>query len=258
MKTTNRRHFLKVAGISSFALFAGFTNANAQVAPKGAYYEKNDNQIKAKRFAMVIDTRQFDNEKHRAVMNACHVGHNVPTSIPAPQDVKWLWTNNYAASFPDDTGTNTLPQDVQDRKYLLLCNHCANPSCVRVCPANATFKLANGIVTMDYHRCIGCRFCMAACPYGSRSFNFKDPMPELTEINPQYPSRTRGAVEKCTFCVERLEQGKMPYCVEASDGAIVFGDIEDPNSDVRRVLADNFAIRRKPTLGTDPSVYYII
>ncbi len=253
-----RRHFLKVAGISSFALFSGVAGANAQVAPKGASYEKGEQAINAKRFAMVIDTREMDSTTIQAVQDACHTWHNVPTAIPAPQDVKWLWTDKYKACFPDDPSYKTLPQEVQDRQYLLLCNHCANPSCVRVCPTGATYKMDNGIVTMDYHRCIGCRFCMAACPYGSRSFNFEDPKPKLTEINPKYPARTRGAVEKCTFCVERLEQGLMPSCVEASNGAITFGDLEDPDSDVRQVLASNFAIRRKPTYGTDPSVYYII
>lgn len=257
MKTT-RRHFLKVAGISSFALFSGISSAQAQVAPKNAYYEKNQEGIIAKRFAMVIDTRELDNEKIKAITDACHKGHNVPTSIPAPQDVKWIWTDKFPAVFPDDDSIKTLPQEVQDRKYPLLCNHCSNPPCVRVCPTGATYKTEDGIVTMDYHRCIGCRFCMAACPYGSRSFNFRDPKPELETINQEYPSRTRGAVEKCTFCIERLRVGLMPLCVEASEGAITFGDLEDPESDVRQVLANNFAIRRKPTYGTDPSVYYII
>ncbi len=258
MKAT-RRHFLKVAGITSVALLGGVTTANAQVAPEGARYEKNEKAINAARFAMVIDTRAFDSyEKYEKVMKACHINHNVPTSIPAPQDVKWIWPETYTGSFPDDPAIKTLPEDIKNRKILLLCNHCSNPPCVRVCPTGATYKLDNGIVTMDYHRCIGCRFCMAGCPYGSRSFNFQDAEPKLTEINPRYPSRTRGAVEKCTFCVERLEQGLMPYCVDASDGAIVFGDLEDENSEVRQILAENFAVRRKPTLGTDPSVYYII
>ncbi len=253
-----RRHFLKVAGISSFALFSGVTTASAQVAPAGARYESGEKAINAKRFAMVIDTREMDLYTIDAVQKACHTWHNVPTAIPAPREVKWIWPDKYKACFPDDPDYYTLPQEIKDRQYPLLCNHCANPSCVRVCPTGATYKMDNGIVTMDYHRCIGCRFCMAACPYGSRSFNFEDPKPQLEEINPTYPARTRGAVEKCTFCVERLEQGLMPACVEASNGAITFGDLEDENSDVRQVLANNFAIRRKPTYGTDPSVYYIV
>ena len=99
---------------------------------------------------------------------------------------------------------------------------------------------------------------MAACPYGSRSFNFMDPRPHVKALNPEYPTRMRGVVEKCTFCAERLEKGQMPACVEASNGAIMFGDLNDPKSIVRKVLANNFSIRRKPDLGTDPGVYYII
>ncbi len=101
---------------------------------------------------------------------------------------------------------------------------------------------------------------MAACPYGSRSFNFTDPRQYIKpeDLNYEYPSRMRGVVEKCTFCAERLELGKLPLCVEASNGAILFGDLNDPESDVRQALAENFTIRRKPALGTDPGVYYII
>lgn len=139
-----------------------------------------------------------------------------------------------------------------------LCNHCDNPPCVRVCPTKATFKREDGIVMMDMHRCIGCRFCMAGCPYGSRSFNFQDPRPFIAEENPVYPTRMKGVVEKCTFCTERLAEGKMPACVEASEGKIVFGDLGDPDSEIRHILAENFTLRRKPDLGTSPSVFYII
>lgn len=255
----SRRNFLKVAGISSFALLGGLKAVPAfgEVAPKGAKYQADDNAIKANRFAMVIDTRAFDSiDKITKITSACHQGHNVP-NIPAPRDIKWIWTDTFEATFPDDA-TLILPKEIEDRKFFLLCNHCANPSCVRVCPTGATYKLDNGIVTMDYHRCIGCRFCMAACPYGSRSFNFMDAKPHVEVLNPAYPTRTRGAVEKCTFCVERLGKGLMPYCVEASEGAIVFGDLDDPASPVREALANNFTVRRKPNLGTDPSVFYII
>jgi molybdopterin-containing oxidoreductase family iron-sulfur binding subunit len=111
---------------------------------------------------------------------------------------------------------------------------------------------------MDYHRCIGCRFCMAACPYGARSFNWDHPRPFIQDMNPDYPTRTIGVVEKCNFCAERLARGSRPACVEASEGAMVFGKINDPDSAVRAVLAKNYAITRKTSLGTGPNVYYII
>jgi len=118
---------------------------------------------------------------------------------------------------------------------------------------------------MDMHRCIGCRYCMAACPYGARSFNFQDPRPFIkTDAegkfpNMAFPTRERGVVEKCNFCYERLAEGKMPACVEACKcGALCFGDLEDPKSNVRKILEANRTVRRKPELGTDPNVYYII
>ena len=99
---------------------------------------------------------------------------------------------------------------------------------------------------------------MAACPYGSRSFNFKDPRPYIEETHPEFPTRMKGVVEKCNFCAERLAVGKIPACAETSNGAIVFGDLEDPESDIRKLLKENYAIRRKSGLGTGPSVYYIV
>ena len=100
---------------------------------------------------------------------------------------------------------------------------------------------------------------MAACPYGARSFNFRDPRPFIKkELNLEFPTRTKGVVEKCTFCYERIAKGVMPACVEASNGALVFGDLDNSDSEVRKVLDANFTIRRKPELGTHPSVYYVI
>jgi molybdopterin-containing oxidoreductase family iron-sulfur binding subunit len=100
---------------------------------------------------------------------------------------------------------------------------------------------------------------MAACPYGSRSFNWRNPRPFIKEIYPDFPTRTRGVVEKCNFCVERLAQGLQPACVEAcQEKALVFGDLEDPNSEIREILNSKYTIRRKPGLGTMPEVYYIV
>ena len=112
---------------------------------------------------------------------------------------------------------------------------------------------------MDYHRCIGCRFCMAACPYGARSFNFKDPRPHIPSVNQAYPTRTPGVVEKCNFCDERLAVGQLPVCMEACPAkAILFGDLGDPASTVRQALASNVTLQRKTKLGTRPKVFYIV
>jgi molybdopterin-containing oxidoreductase family iron-sulfur binding subunit len=254
----NRRKFLKTAGISVFALSAGLIGpASASVVP--GKYERGAGTLRAGRWGMVIDTRRFVSEADYApLVKACREAHNVPSN-PGPHEIKWLWTDTYDAGFPDDMNAYS-PEKFKTGAFPLLCNHCGDPPCVRVCPTGATYKMEDGIVAMDYHRCIGCRFCMAGCPYGARSFNYVDPRPFLPEKapNPAYPTRMAGVVEKCTFCVERLATGKMPACVEASNGAVLFGDLNDPQSGVRKALAENFSIRRKPALGTQPGVYYLV
>jgi molybdopterin-containing oxidoreductase family iron-sulfur binding subunit len=114
---------------------------------------------------------------------------------------------------------------------------------------------------MDFHRCIGCRFCMAGCPYGARSFNWREPAAGLPPKvpNPAYPRRMRGVVEKCTFCSERLDRGEQPACVEAcTEKLLTFGDVHDAAAPVRALLQEHFTIRRKPNLGTQPQVYFIV
>jgi molybdopterin-containing oxidoreductase family iron-sulfur binding subunit len=112
---------------------------------------------------------------------------------------------------------------------------------------------------MDWHRCIGCRYCMAACPYGSRSFNWADPRPHIREISPDFPTRTKGVVEKCTFCEDRIADGRSPACVEVCPNkALVFGNLSDAESPVRQLLKTRYSIRRRPELGTRPEVYYLV
>lgn len=257
----NRRKFLRIAGFSAFALGSGLPalsgGAAAAVAP--GRYEHGSKALRAGRWGMVIDTRKFKSEAdYDPLIAACHAAHNVPDKT-GPHEIKWLWLESYKAGFPDDIN-NYGPEKFKSGRLPLLCNHCENPPCVRVCPTQATYKMADGIVAMDYHRCIGCRFCMAGCPYGARSFNYVDPRIALRDpvANPAYPTRMPGVVEKCTFCAERLAVGKLPACVEAAKGAILFGDLNDPKSNVRKALAENFSIRRKPTLGTQPGVYYLV
>lgn len=255
----NRREFLKIAGISTVLGLTG-SSALSLIAKRpfeAAEVLPPETGLTAKRWGMVIDTRKFQTEEdYRRCIEACHSIHNVP-NIGTNQEVKWIWTDDYEHSFPDDHNEMQADQ-IKHKPFLLLCNHCAEPACVRVCPTGATFKRKDGIVVMDYHRCIGCRYCMAACPYGARSFNFGDPRPYIKQENLKFPTRMRGVVEKCTFCSERLAEGLKPACVEASKGAILFGDLDDANSEVRQALRSSYNIRRKPALGTQPSVYYII
>jgi molybdopterin-containing oxidoreductase family iron-sulfur binding subunit len=213
--------------------------------------------LTAGHWGMVIDLAKFQEQGLlERVTAACHLHHNVPR-VPEPgHEIKWIWAEAFAACFPDLASAYTGAAS-RDLATPVLCNHCENPACVRVCPTKATFQRPDGIVGMDYHRCIGCRFCMAGCPFGARSFNFQDPRLYLAEVNTVFPTRTTGGVEKCTFCAERLDQGQLPLCVEASAGAIVFGDLTDPGSAARAILAREFSLRRHVALGTGPSVYYV-
>ncbi|MDM8525977.1 4Fe-4S dicluster domain-containing protein [Desulfococcaceae bacterium HSG8] len=268
---STRRKFLKIAGISTLGIAGAnpVLDAFASEQQHGGEEEqhsqpveiqKNEKALKAKQWAMVIDTRKFESAADlEPIIEACHKIHNVPDLSEENQRhvINWIWEEEYKHAFPNKAA-KFLDERLKHLPFPVLCNHCENPPCVRVCPTKATFKRDDGIVLMDFHRCIGCRFCMAACPYGSRSFNFRDPRPFIEERNPKFPTRMKGVVEKCNFCAERLAVGKMPACAEASDGAIVFGDLYDPESEVRELIGSNYTIRRKQVLGTEPSVYYIV
>ena len=267
MMEKSRRSFLKVAGIAAIGLSASPVMGLAKESSEPVK-AKNEEASSAHRWGMVIDTRQFiDNEElAHTITHACHKAHNVPDftlevegqrPTNPKQEIKWIWEEHFEYAFPDKED-EFLAEKFKHLPFLVTCNHCKEAPCTQACPTQATFKREDGIVLMDYHRCIGCRFCMAACPYGSRSFNFRDPRPFIEETDPHFPTRSKGVVEKCNFCAERLAKGELPHCVEASEGAIVFGDLEDPESEVRELLKENYTIRRKQSLGTEPSVYYIV
>lgn len=143
------------------------------------------------------------------------------------------------------------------------CFHCDNPPCVQVCPVGATYKREDGIVMMDYDKCIGCRYCMVACPYNNRTFNWQSP--EQVPANEdgyhvgavEKPPRPRGVVEKCDLCYHRVDEGLQPVCVEGCPAeARVFGDLNDPESEVSQMVRTGDVIRIREDLGTKPSVYY--
>ncbi len=144
------------------------------------------------------------------------------------------------------------------------CFQCANPPCVDVCPVGATWQEPDGIVVVDYDWCIGCRYCVAACPYWARRFNWSEPDVPASQLNPNQHylgnrARRKGAVEKCTFCIHRTREGRLPACAEACPtGARVFGNLLDPNSDIRWVLANKRVFRLKEDLGTEPRFWYFM
>ncbi len=144
------------------------------------------------------------------------------------------------------------------------CFHCDNPPCVEVCPVQATWKEDDGLVVIDYDWCVGCRYCMAACPYDGRRFNWGKPEVPEAEVNHNQHylgnrMRKKGVMEKCTFCVQRSRAGKNPACVEACPtGARIFGNLLDPNSTIRWVLENKKVFRLKEDLGTDPKFWYFM
>lgn len=259
----SRRTFLKIAGISALGLsakpvFNAFAVSEEHGEKKEAKALPKKEALTAKRWAMVIDTTKFESAKDlEPIIEACHKIHNVPVFENKRHEIKWIWEEEFKHAFPDLENEH-INDRIKSLPFLVLCNQCQDAPCVRACPTQATFKQEDGIVAMDFHRCIGCRFCMAACPYGSRSFNFRDPRPFIKETNKKFPTRMRGVVEKCNFCSELLAEGKKPACVEASGGALVFGDLDDPESEVRKLLKSNYTIRRKTALGTGPAIYYIV
>jgi Fe-S-cluster-containing dehydrogenase component len=259
-----RRTFMKLGGLAALGIASRAASGPTSGETPSAQHPAVDpdtgaTPIVGRRLAMVVDVNAcLRDEGCEECTAACHRVHNVPP-FPNPKDeVKWIWKEPYVEALPDQRHDH-LPAQLAEGKVLVFCNHCDVPPCTRVCPTGATWKREDGVVMMDWHRCIGCRYCVAACPYGSRSFNWRDPRPFLTSTDPAFPTRTRGVVEKCNLCEERLALGQLPACVEACPGkAIVFGDLEDPDSEVRQLLAERPAARRRPALGTQPQVYYLL
>jgi molybdopterin-containing oxidoreductase family iron-sulfur binding subunit len=274
---SKRRDFLKIAGLTAIAGIAAPSAFNSLLKGEAVASEHGAAAAGAhgaaaptgKRWGMVIDVKKFTENPGLAekCVSTCHTIHNVPDFGNKKDEIKWIWVDSFKHVFPDDSSQYKKPEALDSLPILTLCNHCDNPPCVRACPTQATFKSKDGVVGMDYHRCIGCRFCMAACPYGARSFNWRDPrgkdangQPFIKAENPKFPTRMRGVVEKCNFCTERLAIGQIPACVEvaAQSKALVFGDLNDPNSEISQVLKTTFTIQRKPSAGTHPSLFYII
>ena len=155
----------------------------------------------------------------------------------------------------------TVPQE--GHFYMpVQCHQCRNAPCTKVCPVGATWMERDGMVVVDYNWCIGCRYCMAACPYGARRFNWGEPAIPAEEINPVTHylgnrSRFKGVVEKCTFCIQRVRKGLYPACVEiCPTGSRKFGDLADPKSEIRYILEHKRVFIFKEELNPKPKFFY--
>lgn len=204
------------------------------------------------RYAMAIDLKRCVGCHTCSV--ACKMANNLPNDV---------WWNRILTVGGEamDTAAGAFPNNKME--YLPLnCQHCENPACVKACPVSATYKRKeDGIVIQDYDKCIGCRYCMVACPYsGVRQFNWKKPEYHIDFAvgDDEAPPHQYNTVEKCTFCTHRLAQGDIPACMELCIGrARYFGDLDDPNSDVSKAIRGRSYFHLLEEKGTKPSIFYL-
>ncbi len=242
----DRRDFLKTGGVL-LAGTSGVYGLRVLTAPDVSKASDTGSAVR-RRWGMVIDLNKCSPDCH-VCLDACRQENNVALHGDKRWDIYWIRKVEIASKDPARSMEKSVP---------LLCNHCDNPPCVQVCPVQATYKRDDGIVVVDHHRCMGCRYCMIACPYNARYFNYKE---NHEWPNKEYPKRSHGVAESCTFCAHLLDQGRQPACVAAcrqnGPGALYVGDLNDPQSDVSQLIADNTVKRLREDLGTEPKVYYI-
>jgi tetrathionate reductase subunit B len=242
VSATGRRGFLKgLVAAGALAIAPGVTLYKFAEAAETTGVS---NQV---RWGMLIDINKCRDDCD-ACVTACSKengwANENPNSGSPRTDAQWI--RKVSLKHPGTGHKKSLP---------MMCQHCAEPPCVYVCPTGASFKRDDGIVLVDKHICIGCRYCMMACPYKARSFVHED-----VEGQKSHAPRGKGTVESCTLCVHRIDKGQQPACVEAcaSDGggAFLFGDLNDPASDIAKQLAQYGGTAVRGDLGVEPGVLY--
>jgi len=233
----DRREFFKAGGaVATVALSSGVT----LMAFGG---EASANADPDKRWGMLIDVNKCTSDCN-ACVTACSNENGWTAEEGSKTDSQWIRKVDL-----------THKQTGREVSLPMMCQHCENPPCVDVCPTAASFKRPDGIVLVDKHACIGCRFCMMACPYKARSFVHEP----ITDQKINAP-RGQGTVESCTLCVHRVDAGGQPACVEAcgttGNGAMLFGDLNDPESDISKALKKYNSIGLRDDLRLNPGVRY--
>lgn len=240
---SRRRGFLGVAGagLAGILLAPGVQLIElAQAAPTGTALSAGaSNKV---RWGMLIDSNQCSSDC-TACVKACNAENGLSGGT-LPTDSQWIRKLKIR-----DKRTGRI-------QFLpMLCQHCAEPPCVDVCPTGASFKRADGIVLVDKHICIGCRYCLMACPYKARSFVHQPLTHQKTEV-----PRGMGTAEACTFCVHKVDRGELPACVsacsEAGHAAILFGDLNDPASEISKRLASYPSRQLREDLSLNTGVRY--
>ena len=237
---TARRQFLK--GTAALAM--------TMLAPGILLYQTgqaSSTDLRQPRWGLLIDTNALSEADVDACVSACQREHGWKAEPNSPTDAQWI--RKVKLSDPETGYQKFLP---------MMRQHCEDPPCVDVCPTGASFKRADGIVLVNRHTCIGCRYCMLACPYKARSFiheNLKDQLP----VAP----RGKGTVESCTLCVHRIDRdgaNAVPACAEAVNQggrkAILFGDLNDPQSEISTRLRQLGAVKLRADMGLNPGVRY--
>ncbi len=238
----SRRSFVSAtAAIGAVTVAPGvllYNTAHAKSATKAA--------SASVRWGMLIDTNQLGEDEIETAIQACNAEHGISTHDRPATDSQWI--RMVHVKDLQTKHVTTLP---------VMCQHCESPPCVDVCPTGASFKRADGIVLVDKHICIGCRYCMMACPYKARSFVHEKTTGQL----PTAP-RGKGTVESCTMCVHRIDMegaAAVPACAEAVNKgktAIIFGDLNDPESDISKALEKFGGTQIRADLGLNPGVRY--
>jgi len=239
----SRRAFLRGAAATMVTTLAASVTLYSFAAEPAIARAPNERVSSKVRWGLLIDASKCA-DGCNACVTACQTENGWGNTGHPATDAQWIRT--LTVKNPKNGASFSLP---------MMCQHCAEPPCVDVCPTGASFKRADGIVLVDKHICIGCRYCMMACPYKARSFVHEP----LEDQKPHAP-RGKGTVESCTLCVHRVDAGRIPACVEvcndSAGGAMLFGDLNDPSSEIAKRVAAYRTTRIRADLGTDPGVHY--